>query len=346
VAASDARTRSLVERQARQRSSITLALLKALLGLWGGFNEWDNRDMVAAYAARSATLVDVALNKARRNARSFALQVLSDNDASPARVDPQQDFYPRDGTPSTEVYSRAARQYNYQRTQGKTEAEAREALNLRLELQSEMDVAAAERDELNALWNMSSKTIGWRRIIHPEKSMSGTCGLCVVAATRLYSMDDLRPLHDRCKCSELPVFKGSDPGLQLNEDDLDEIYAAAGSTGAADLKRTRVAIREHSELGPVLVREGANFRDVREVNRSANGREYKPYSRPTKESQRATWQKSMESSIRSMAALKTAQSAGSETVDFGTGRPIPVKNYAKAIQFHKDLIDRMRSKLL
>jgi hypothetical protein len=39
---------------------------------------------------------------------------------------------------------------------------------------------------------------GYRRVIHPELSKSGTCGLCVAAADRIYYVDDLMPIHTNC----------------------------------------------------------------------------------------------------------------------------------------------------
>ncbi len=38
----------------------------------------------------------------------------------------------------------------------------------------------------------------------------------------------------------------------MNADDLQKLYDDAGSSKAADLKRTRYRVDEHGELGPVL----------------------------------------------------------------------------------------------
>ncbi len=54
----------------------------------------------------------------------------------------------------------------------------------------------------------------------------------------------------------MPLVAGADVGARLNREDLQRIYAAAGSTAAADLKRTRVQVNEHGELGPVLTVRG------------------------------------------------------------------------------------------
>lgn len=104
----------------------------------------------------------------------------------------------------------------------------------------------------------------YRRVIHPELSKTGTCGLCVVAATNTFTRDDLMPLHQQCKCTVAPITAKNDPGLRLNDSDLMSIYKAAGetvgkdySTHASDLTKLRVQVRNHSELGPILLRKDA-----------------------------------------------------------------------------------------
>lgn len=335
--AGDARTLKVIEQQARQREGILLQVLKALLGLWGGFKGWDDPDLVSAQAARSATLVDVALSKTRTLSRSYAETVTRDlNVYDKKAFPPQVDLYPRSDTSMLDVYARPAEQYLWAISQGKTDAEAMKIALKRVEVLAAADLAAAERDELQMIWNLTPDIVGHRRIIHPELSASGTCGLCIVAATRFYSTDELLPLHNNCKCTSLPVVAGNDPGLRLNEADLKEIYAAAGSTAAEDLKNTRVTVKENGELGPILVREGAKFRDVTEVNKTGSGKTYTPYERPTKENQRATWEATIDRATETIANLKVQRDAGVAA----TG-----KGYAAAIKHHSDLIDRMKAKL-
>ena len=52
---------------------------------------------------------------------------------------------------------------------------------------------------------------------------------------------------------------------QLNDGTLGELYQAAGSTRGADLKRVRVTVEEHGELGPQLRVRGQHFRGPDEV---------------------------------------------------------------------------------
>jgi hypothetical protein len=109
------------------------------------------------------------------------------------------------------------------------------------------------------------KVDGWRRIIHPELSRSGTCGLCIVAADRIYHSSELMPLHDRCKCTVAPIINSIDPGYSLNKSDLNALYQQVGGTQAAQLVKTRITVHHNGELGPVLGVQGQHFRSPSDV---------------------------------------------------------------------------------
>jgi hypothetical protein len=101
----------------------------------------------------------------------------------------------------------------------------------------------------------------YRRVLRPELSVTGSCGLCIAASDRIYRVRELMPIHPpSCKCTTLPIVGDDDPGRSLNRVDLDRLYAEAGSTAAADLRRTRYKVNEHGEFGPVLTRAGDSFR--------------------------------------------------------------------------------------
>jgi hypothetical protein len=106
---------------------------------------------------------------------------------------------------------------------------------------------------------------GWRRVVHPELSKTGTCGLCIAASDRVYSTGDLMPLHDHCHCLPVPITATSDPGLQLDEAAFRRLYGEAGGTTREALKKTRYQITDHGELGPVLAPAGAKQRTPRQV---------------------------------------------------------------------------------
>ncbi|MDP7703189.1 MULTISPECIES: hypothetical protein [unclassified Mycobacterium] len=97
------------------------------------------------------------------------------------------------------------------------------------------------------------KITGYRRVIHPELSRGGTCGMCIAASDRIYKIAELMPIHAHCKCTIAAVTEDYDPADDLNAVDLNALYKDAGGTSVAHLKRTRYQVDEHGELGPVLV---------------------------------------------------------------------------------------------
>lgn len=115
------------------------------------------------------------------------------------------------------------------------------------------DIALAAREQAHEFLTKATPRItNYRRVIHPELSTGGTCGLCAAASNRLYQVADLMPLHSLCRCTVLPIYGGIDLGEQINAQDLKLLYGLAGSTGRADLAKVRYQIDQHGELGPVL----------------------------------------------------------------------------------------------
>lgn len=179
-------------------------------------------------------------------------------------------------TDPAEPYGRVADGYRYQVVaEGATEEKAKRKALVRIAAIAETDVTLAVREQVRKTLGQIPGITGYRRILHPELSETGPCGLCVVAADRIYKVEDLKPIHDRCVCEVLPIIGALDPGLNLNASELEAIYDAAGGTGgevikggrrhSAALKRVRVALGEHGELGPVLVDADQRYRGPREV---------------------------------------------------------------------------------
>ena len=84
------------------------------------------------------------------------------------------------------------------------------------------------------------RVVGARRIIHPELSRGGACGLCVAAADRVYKTRDLKPVHPNCRCGVLPIIKTTatgkvvDIGDELNRGDYERLSAARVSGNGSD----------------------------------------------------------------------------------------------------------------
>lgn len=111
---------------------------------------------------------------------------------------------------------------------------------------------------------------GWRRVLEGDTS----CGLCALAATQRYTIEDLMPIHPGCDCSVAPLYGWNDRILDPGEvdrihqlakdffgDGVDTFAASAGShtTRREYDFRDLVVVHEHGELGPVLAEKGHGF---------------------------------------------------------------------------------------
>jgi len=158
---------------------------------------------------------------------------------------------------TVEVLNRPFRKMRYLESQGATREQALEAGLARLDSIAEDNMMLAQRlaeaEVINAAANLDgSPVVGMRRIIHPELSLTGTCGLCIAASDRLYTVRELLPMHRLCKCTSCAVTEEFDPADELNAVDLRRLYRDAGGTSRAHLKRTRYKQDDHGELGPTL----------------------------------------------------------------------------------------------
>lgn len=236
------------------------------------------------------------------------------------------------------AYGRAADSYRYDVVaRGMPEQQAHAKALTRLATVARTDIALAIREQWRAGLIAKSRVTGFRRVLHPELGNGGpACGLCVVAADRVYTKEELLPIHNNCRCEPLPIVRGiGDPGLRLNFEDLDRFYAAAGaaqaraegrvptgeerSTYAKWLLRTNVAIAEHGELGPVLVDADQNHRGPAEAARTMS------------RDPRVQWQAQLDSALAQVPRLQDRASAG-EKLD-------------KAIQFQMEKISELSRRL-
>lgn len=178
-----------------------------------------------------------------------------------------------------DAYGRIADQYRYdQITNLASPEDALKKAQRRAEQVIDTDFSLVVREQEA----FTAKKLGvklYRRVLHPELAESGlSCGLCIVASDRVYSVAKFkREIHTHCHCEMLPLDGDNDPGLKLNQADLDSLYAAAGrATGSQEpvtgggakqlgaLKRVRVGITEHGELGPILVNQSGEYRTLKD----------------------------------------------------------------------------------
>lgn len=187
------------------------------------------------------------------------------------------------------VYGRAADSYRYQQhlldqialelsrglkpSPPKLDDPLQAAAN-RVKTAVDLDAQLVVRNQSARFMQEQHTVLGWRRVIHPERSKGGTCGLCAAASTRMYPRGELMPIHAGCSCVPTPVLPGEDVAAEMNKVDLGQLYTdSGGGTDSASLKRTRYGVSEHGELGPVLHAYG---QPIRSKPRSKNARPRSP----------------------------------------------------------------------
>lgn len=282
---SDAEVAAVVRAQAASRTQLTGHAVAVAQRSARQFSGWYDGQQVTAWAASLAALIETLQRAVAASTDAYLARVLSL--MLGGRVRPLGAVNVsglRQGVTHVGAYGRAADVYRYQQSLldrvalellvGESPAPPRLVSSLDAAVEratsvADMDIQLAFRAQSAAVMTAQEQrgnVTGYRRVIHPERSKGGTCGLCIAASDRLYKASELLPLHARCECTTLPIIGANDPGSRLNAGDLSRLYSDAGSTGRADLKRTRYQIDQHGELGPVLNPHGAKVRRVRDVS--------------------------------------------------------------------------------
>lgn len=235
---------------------------------WSSFDAWYDTALVAATAVTLADLSRTAQHTATGLAAQYVAEVVGALSGAPVRV-PQAATPPvRNGVDLAGVHGRPAEVFRRAVATGADETRARELAVARGGNLMRTDLSLVERtSEQKQMQAASIKR--YRRVLRPELSESGSCGLCIAASDRLYKVSQLMPIHPpHCKCKTMPV-DGGDAGALLNAEDVKRLYAEAhdlaGSTRREDLINVRVKVNHHGELGPVLTRAGDSFRGPRDV---------------------------------------------------------------------------------
>lgn len=186
----------------------------------------------------------------------------------------------RNGTDMAEVYRRPFTQLWNDLSNGKPFTEALAGATNRARTLAETDVGLAGRDSAvewasEAQSQGAAKIYGWERVTDGD-----ACSFCLLASTQRYTTDQLLPMHDHCFCSVAPMLE---PGGQVIKPELLEQLNAEGvkvyrGDGEVQIygrnpdgtEGDGVAIREHGELGPVLVAPDHQFRGPAEVAADTN----------------------------------------------------------------------------
>lgn len=263
---------ALVTGQAAAAAQLTENTMTLLAAAWGQVTDHRDPAQLARFATRAARVIQGAETTTGRLTEAFLRRVLARMGVDVPRgrlVAPPESM--RYGVPLEDVVLRPSATVRFLASEGAPDAAAREAGRARLEAQAQTNIALAARSASRDVVTRLDAVTGYRRVIRPELSESGSCGLCIAASDRVYSKKDLLPIHDKCKCITLPITRLNDPGLRINDEDLRRLYAAGGGTNRKALSHVRYKIEQHGELGPVLVPQGRSFRTASDAGEAVLG---------------------------------------------------------------------------
>ncbi|MGH3356599.1 MAG: hypothetical protein ACRDOJ_11930 [Nocardioidaceae bacterium] len=258
----------LVDRQAAARARVETNAAAQVVPLWARFDGWYDDGLIAELALMSAAVVQAAREVAGATTAAYVAQtvgLMRETVEEATRV-----LLPaaRGQTSLPAVYTRPAKRFRYEVSRDSGREVAAEAAQRQVRTSTATDVMLAVRDAAQQSYE-AYRVRGYRRVIHPERSEEGTCGLCAVASDRIYKRGDLAPLHGGCRCESLPLTDTEDPGRSLNEAELKDLYARAGSTAGSELRRVKYKVVDHGELGPTLAFADHTFRGESATVRSA-----------------------------------------------------------------------------
>lgn len=292
---------TLVKAQAAVRSQLTDQAIQLAASAATKFHRWYDTDAITEWATKLADSVGRLQRLQARSTDAYLARALSQMTGQLVRPIGAVDVDSlRTGVTHPGVYGRGADVYRYQQSlfdrtsrllsessvengvathsgqpvEPPAVDEPAPAAHARLLSVAEMDIQLADRAQTAQVFSHHEEKLdirGWRRVIHPERSKGGTCGLCIAASDRIYHVDELRPIHGRCECTSLPIIGSQDPGGGLNNLDLKTLYQHAGdTTSGIALKRTRYKVDDHGELGPVLTSDKDSFRGPKTAERDTN----------------------------------------------------------------------------
>ncbi len=258
---------ALVSRQGTARAATEAKVLQQVRALTAKMRgRWYDKAAIADYRTNVVQVVAQGQQITGNLADSY-LRAVFDEIGVPyqqtlVRLDPQ---LLRRVEPAVE-WDRPGREFRRLRIAGLSELDAEIRAEARAVNLASMDLALADRAAFHDRMTSAhgGRVVGFRRVLHPELARFGVCGLCVVAADRVYRAEQLLPLHNGCNCTVAPVTDTKDPAGKLNAADLSALYEAAGSNTRADLQRIRVKTVQHGELGPILGRADYTYRTTAE----------------------------------------------------------------------------------
>lgn len=253
---------------ARARRSMSEQMVRSLLTLFLGLGSWRDAD-VTRFVAQAVPLVGGTQRALAALVAAFTASQAGAalrKPVAPSGISDAEAVDLRAGIGAAEVYARPFATVYHALSQGKSLKQALRLGEVRLSEIAEMDLqqtyARASRAAMRAL-PAGAQAKFWRR----ELSGLENCGLCVLASTQRYTVEDLNPIHGNCDCLVKPIF-GRDPGQVIAPELLEQVHTAVEQlTGTSDRGGRAPDYRdllvqmtpEHGELGPLLVRPRDRF---------------------------------------------------------------------------------------
>lgn len=237
-----------VASNAQARNILVDNLTAQIALILAGFSAWYDDSAVADLGEHIASIVVPTLRIAASQQDAYLAQIASLSGRILRPVGPVDVTGLRHGVTPQQVYQRLGEQYRYQRSTGDGSDRALAVTQNRAAVMNETDVALASRAQSQSFMTKHG-IASYRRVIHPELSRGGTCGMCIKSAQRLAPAADLMALHGRCRCTEVPVIGKTDVGHALNTNDLASLRQQGLPTDAEDYR-----VVNHAETGPVLTR--------------------------------------------------------------------------------------------
>lgn len=220
-------------------------------GAWDSLESYDLAD-VPTFVDTVVPVVGVAQGHAAALTDAYVASVIR---RAPVGVDLERvtGAAVRAGTAPADVYFRPFVNVWMALKDGKAFTDAVASGRARAGSAAATDILLTTRATANALGEADDLIVGFQRV--PDE---GACEFCETVSGQRYTTADLMPIHNNCGCTVEPILKT-------------DRHAFSGKT-ANDLALPRegpsgltVAVREHGELGPVLVNAADHFTDENDI---------------------------------------------------------------------------------
>lgn len=160
----------------------------------------------------------------------------------------------RNGADVEQVYTRPFVDMRTALANGKSVSEAINSGAFRAQDLARTEVQLARRGAGLFARGNNNNIVGYLRVL----SGAENCALCYVASTQRYRRGDLLPIHPGCDCGEMPIYGTTDVEQVIDQERLDAVHESIGERfGVSDrsaraVDYSKIAVRQHGELGPVL----------------------------------------------------------------------------------------------